>query len=165
MIRKFSTAFFALAAMIGFTSYTVSPAQAVGTSVLWNTENKCATPEGNSTANGTVVTVWSCTGSSLQKWHWYDGTMLRHDVSGKCLTPKGNASGTNGAVLTLWDCNRYLTNNPQRFESNLEAERIWTRHGGKCITAKGNSLSNGTWLTLWTCGTPYNHPQSWAIVG
>ncbi|MFD7908232.1 RICIN domain-containing protein [Kitasatospora sp. NPDC059722] len=164
MIRKFSTALFALVAMIGFTSLAASPAQAVGSSVLWNTENKCATPEGNSTDNGTVVTVWSCTGSSLQNWHW-EGMLLVHDVSGKCMTPRGNASGTNGAVLTLWTCDPYATSSPQRFDYNLDQERIWTLHGGKCITSEGNSLDNGTWLTLWTCGDPGNHPQSWAIVG
>ncbi|MFE2555801.1 ricin-type beta-trefoil lectin domain protein [Streptomyces sp. NPDC059352] len=49
-------------------------------------------PQGNSTANGTIITVWSCTGSDLQKWHW-EGNLLVHDVSGKCMTPQGNASG------------------------------------------------------------------------
>ncbi|MEU1425385.1 ricin-type beta-trefoil lectin domain protein [Kitasatospora sp. NPDC005751] len=164
MIRKFLTTLFALVSVIGFSSLAVSPAQAVGSSVLWNTENKCATPEGNGTSNGTVVTVWSCTGSDLQKWHW-SGNLLVHDVSGKCMTPQGNASGTNGAVLTLWTCDPYASVNPQRFYYDLDSERIWTAHGSKCITAKGNSLSNGTWLTLWTCGDAWNHPQSWAIVG
>lgn len=164
MIRKISTALFALVAMIGFSSLTVSPVQAVGTSVLWNTENKCATPEGNSTANGTVVTVWSCTGHSLQKWHW-EGALLVHDASGKCLTPRGNASGTNGAVLTLWTCNPNTWPSPQRFHYEHDNERIYTYHGSKCVTAKGNSLANGTWLTLWTCGAPLNHPQSWVVVG
>lgn len=162
MIRKASSALFALLAMIGFGLLAAGPAQAAGTSVLWNTENKCATPEGNRTANGTVVTVWSCTGSNLQKWHW-DGALLVHDVSGKCLTPRGNDSATNGTVLTLWDCDRFSFPGVQRYYS--EGEHIYTYHGSKCLTAKGNSLANGTWLTLWTCGDPFNHPQSWQIVG
>lgn len=117
-------------------------------------------PQGNSTANGTIITVWSCTGSDLQKWHW-EGNLLVHDVSGKCMTPQGNASGTNGAVLTLWTCNPYSFPSPQRFY--YEGDRIWTMHGTKCITNKGNSLSNGTWLTLWTCNSEWNYAQSWQL--
>ncbi|MEV7022963.1 RICIN domain-containing protein [Kitasatospora sp. NPDC093558] len=162
MIRKASSALVALLAMIGFNSLAASPAQAVGNSVLWNQTDKCATPEGNSTDNGTVITVWSCTGSDLQKWHW-DGMLLVHDASGKCMTPRGNASDTNGAVLTLWTCDPYSIPSPQRFE--YEGEHIWTLHGSKCITSEGNSLENGTWLTLWTCGSPKNYPQSWQVVG
>ncbi|MFG2603152.1 hypothetical protein ACGFT2_06315 [Streptomyces sp. NPDC048514] len=46
-----------------------------------------------------------------------------------------------------------------------EGEHIFTYHGLKCITGKGNSVDNGAWLTLWTCGSAYNTPQSWKMVG
>ncbi|MFF9852643.1 RICIN domain-containing protein [Streptomyces litmocidini] len=160
MIRKASSALFALVAVIGLSFTATSPAQAVGTTKLYNVGN-CATPQGNSTANGTIVTTWTCTGSDLQKWHWA-GLFLVHDVSGKCLTPQGNASGTNGAVLTLWTCDFNNTGgSPQRFYD--EGDRIWTMNGSKCITNKGNSLANGTWLTLWTCASDWNYAQSWMI--
>ncbi|MFJ4013422.1 RICIN domain-containing protein [Streptomyces sp. NPDC090026] len=164
MIRKATSALIALLTMVGVSFLAANPAQAAGRTHLWNMGN-CATPQGNSTANGTVVTVWDCTGSDLQKWHW-NGMFLVHDVSGKCLTPRGNASRTNGAVLTLWTCDFGSTSgSPQRFDTDFDqySDRIRTLHGAKCITNKGNSLANGTWLTLWTCNPEWNYAQVWQI--
>ncbi|MFC9154637.1 RICIN domain-containing protein [Streptomyces bauhiniae] len=121
----------------------------------------CATPKGNGTANGTIVTSWTCTGSNLQQWS-YDGTYIKHVKSGKCLTPSGNASGTNGAVLTLWTC---TNDSSQRFTS-IDGVGSWpetyTDFGGKCITNKGDSLADGTYLTLWTCNPSHPTSQHWS---
>ncbi|WP_425547791.1 RICIN domain-containing protein [Actinocorallia longicatena] len=50
-------------------------------------------------------------GSSLQQWEFTGDSRnpssvghIKRIASGNCLTPSGNASGTNGAVLTLWTC-------------------------------------------------------------
>ncbi|MER5965667.1 RICIN domain-containing protein [Streptomyces sp. NPDC002057] len=163
MIRKAMSALIALMTLVGVSFLAASPAQAAGNTKLWNM-GSCATPEGNSTANGAVVTVWTCTGSPLQKWHW-NGMFLVHDASGKCLTPRGNASGTNGAVLTLWTCDFNSLSSPQRFDEDFDqySDRIRTLNGTKCITNKGNSLANGTWLTLWSCNPTWNYAQSWQI--
>ncbi|MFI8522484.1 RICIN domain-containing protein [Streptomyces sp. NPDC085481] len=123
----------------------------------------CATPQGNATANGTVVTVWSCTGSNIQRW-MYDATngFLVHQASGKCLTPKANGADVDGAVLTLWTCNP--ASDVQKFAP--DAAGALANPYGKAITPKADSLTNGTVLTLWTKATgPTPDVQDWAVKG
>ncbi|MFB7383438.1 RICIN domain-containing protein [Kitasatospora purpeofusca] len=122
----------------------------------------CATPQGNSTANGTVVTTWSCTGSDLQQWTYRGGGWIYHEASGKCLTPRGNASAENGAVLTLWTCDWSYTS-PQKFVVALDPMKIYTSWGGKCITNKGGSMGDGAYLTLWTCSNSRIPEQEWSV--
>ncbi|MFD8221750.1 RICIN domain-containing protein [Streptomyces sp. NPDC059697] len=119
----------------------------------------CATPQGNGTSNGTIVTVWECTGAAIQQWS-YDGTYLKNVVSGKCLTPQGDASGTPGTVLTLWTCTNAMS---QRFVAEIFTRhpQINTYYGGMCITDKGDSQAFGTYLTLWTCNSSYPDSQWW----
>lgn len=121
----------------------------------------CATPQGNSTANGTIVTTWGCTGSDLQQWTYRSG-WIYHEVSGKCLTPKGNASAENGTVLTLWTCD-WSTTSPQKFVNAVSTARIYTQWGGKCITNKGGYMGNGAYLTLWTCASGSVPEQTWNV--
>ncbi|WP_187282824.1 RICIN domain-containing protein [Streptomyces sp. MS191] len=158
MIRKASALLISLLTVLGVSVLSTGTANAAGNR-LYNL-GSCATPEGNSTSNGAVITVWSCTGSNLQNWHWLNQHIV-HDVSGKCLTPRGNASATNGTVLTLWTCD-WSDTSPQVFAGN--SGRTWTQFGGKCITNKGNSSANGTWLTLWTCNPEFNTAQAWGLV-
>ncbi|RST19646.1 hypothetical protein E2C00_00205 [Streptomyces sp. WAC05374] len=125
---------------------------------------KCATPKGNSTANGTELTFWDCTQSDMQTFQWKDG-LLHHWRSGKCVTPRGNAYATNGAVLTLWTCGA-PHNEVQRFDvgdryySQTNTRTYW---GNKCITGYGNGTSNGTTMTLWSCASPVPATQNWGM--
>lgn len=121
---------------------------------------KCATPKGNSTANGTIITLWTCTGDELQKWD-HDGYQIVHKASGKCLTPQGDAYDTNGAVLTLWPCDNSGNNRSQQFWSSDWS--MHTNYSDKCLTNKGGSSGNGTYLTLWTCASDYPPEQHWMM--
>ncbi|MFB7671207.1 RICIN domain-containing protein [Kitasatospora purpeofusca] len=121
---------------------------------------KCATPKGNSTANGTIITLWNCTGDELQKWD-HDGYQIVHKASGKCLTPQGDGYDVNGAVLTLWPCEEGGNNRSQQFWSS-----DWFMHAkfsDKCLTNKGGSSGNGTYLTLWTCASDFPPEQHWQM--
>ncbi|MFI8462124.1 RICIN domain-containing protein [Kitasatospora sp. NPDC085464] len=126
---------------------------------------KCATPKGNGTSNGTIITLWDCTGSPLQQWDVQvagPGYRLVNRASGKCLTPYGNGYETDGAVLTLWDCDYSGTNYPQQF--GLDNGWTWTTYSGpdyRCLTNKGGSHANGTYLTLWRCASDYPTEQRW----
>ncbi|MER6133733.1 RICIN domain-containing protein [Streptomyces sp. NPDC001815] len=117
----------------------------------------CATPQSDGTANGTVVTVWHCTGAESQRWAFVDGRLV-HKASGKCLTPRGDAEGVDGAVLTLWTCN--ASAGSQQFAPN---GNTITNRLGKAVTPKDSSLADGTWLTLW----PNNRAdvQQWSVKG
>ncbi|WP_030855677.1 RICIN domain-containing protein [Streptomyces griseus] len=124
-------------------------------------KNVCATPKGNGTANGTIITTWSCTGSDLQKWRW-NGNSIVHSVSGKCLTPQGDDSNRNGAVLTLWTCSDAIS---QAWVEDYTTgySRIFSLDGGKCLTPKGNSFANGSYLTIWTCDIYIQDVQAWSL--
>ncbi|MFJ6352426.1 RICIN domain-containing protein [Streptomyces sp. NPDC092046] len=126
----------------------------------------CATPLGNATANGTVVTVWSCTGSPVQRWQ-YDpvNRLLVHRASGRCLTPKANGANVDGAVLTLWTCNP--ASDVQRFTPD-PVTGLLVNAFGKAVATKGNSLADGTTLTLWTRATSSgaaSDAQDWSVKG
>lgn len=116
----------------------------------------CATPKGDGTANGTIVTVWHCIGSESQRWSFQDGRLV-NKASGKCLTPQGDAEDTNGAVLTLWTCN---SNSSQLF--GQDGGTI-TNNLGKAVTPKGDSLTDGTYLTLWS--KTGGDSQEWRVKG
>ncbi|MGW6485503.1 RICIN domain-containing protein [Streptomyces sp. NPDC055059] len=116
----------------------------------------CATPKGDGTANGTIVTVWHCIGSESQRWSFQDGRLV-NKASGKCLTPQGDAEGTDGAVLTLWTCN---SSSAQLF--GQDGSTI-TNRLGKAVTPKGDSLTDGTYLTLWS--KTGGDSQEWRVKG
>ncbi|MCX5078726.1 RICIN domain-containing protein [Streptomyces sp. NBC_00513] len=144
---------------------TSSYAWAAGGEWKNNTPNsvKCATPQGNSNANGTVLTLWDCTNSYAQKFQLTsDNHTLIHVASGKCVTPKGNSTA-NGTVLTLWTC---TGSNLQQWEVgdySLARNRTTSWVGDKCVTNYGDSQANGTWMTLWTCSGDWPRSQDWAM--
>ncbi|GAA2797493.1 RICIN domain-containing protein [Streptomyces showdoensis] len=151
--------------------FSVDPAAGAATTDGWGwLTNRhragaiCATPLGNATANGTAVTVWSCTGSELQRWR-YDpvNRFLVHQASGRCLTPKANGANVDGAVLTLWTCNP--SSDVQRFTPDAVTGLLVNDYG-KAIATKGNSLADGTVLTLWTKSTgTLPDAQDWSVKG
>ncbi|MFD9793634.1 RICIN domain-containing protein [Streptomyces sp. NPDC059070] len=122
---------------------------------------KCATPQGNSTANGTAITLWDCTGSDLQNWIWR-GDRIVHEASGKCLTPRGDRIYSDGAVLTLWPCTGAES---QDFDQSAvdRFRNIKTSHSNKCLTNYGGNFGNGTWVTLWTCAGGEPAEQDWHL--
>lgn len=164
MSRKIASILTAIIALFGLSAISASPATAsvgswgVVTNSLQGGVTDCMTPKANGTSNGTQITNWTCTGSDLQQWGW-DRNHLVHKVSGRCLTPSGNGSDVNGAVLTLWTCD-YSYGSPQEFVGN-SSPRTYTIFGGKCITNKGGSVMNGTLLTLWSCAADHPQEQRW----
>ncbi|CAM5265932.1 hypothetical protein GCM10010329_02980 [Streptomyces spiroverticillatus] len=128
---------------------------------IWNLHANgefCLTPKGNGKANGTIVTLWTCTDTAPQRWHRDSRDRLVNDASGKCLTPQGNAYNTNGAVLTLWTCG---TNDSQEWSSKTRT--LLHAHSFKAITPKGGSVANGVYATLWT-NNAYSY-QTWGLTG
>ncbi|OEJ52065.1 hypothetical protein BGK72_16070 [Streptomyces agglomeratus] len=102
----------------------------------------------------------------MQEWQWNSARQLVHKASGKCMTPRGDAYATNGAVLTLWTCSSSADS--QKFSMGNRAPwqwQTWSQYGGKCLTNYGGNFSNGTWVTLWACATGEGQPreQNWTI--
>ncbi|MFD4141752.1 RICIN domain-containing protein [Streptomyces sp. NPDC058572] len=168
MRKSIFAVFAALLAVFVMHVSTAPEASAVTWRELKNKySGKCATPKGNGTSNGTIITLWTCTGSPLQHWEVRvagSGYQIVNRASGKCLTPYGNGYETDGAVLTLWTCDNSGSNYPQQFD--YDQGWTWTAYSGpdyRCLTNKGGSHANGTYLTLWRCAGDYPTEQQWVF--
>jgi chitinase len=130
---------------------TTTPPPA-GTGTITGYGGKCVDVAGASSANGTAVDLYTCNGTTAQKWTSTAGTLR---ALGKCLDVNA-ASTANGAKVQLYDCNG-------------TGAQQWTHTGnqlvnpasGKCLDATGPSSADGTLLQIWTCAGSAN--QSWTL--
>jgi Ricin-type beta-trefoil lectin domain/Fungal chitosanase of glycosyl hydrolase group 75 len=114
---------------------------------------KCVDVAGASSTDGAGVQLYTCNGTTAQKWTRNSDNTFR--ALGKCLDVK-SASTANGARVQLYTCNG-------------TAAQKWTATGGqlvntgsgKCLDATGVSSADGTPLQIWTCGTGSN--QKWNV--
>ncbi|MEU6848494.1 ricin-type beta-trefoil lectin domain protein [Actinacidiphila alni] len=117
------------------------------------TGGKCLDDADFGTANGTVVQVFTCNGSSAQAWTWQpDGTVR---VYGKCLDVTG-ASNANGALVQLYDC---VSGVPQQKFAHLPDGTIYSTKSGKCLAVQGATVNNAR-IGLAPCD-PANSAQQW----
>ena len=65
--------------------------------------NKCLDVTGKSTANGTPIEIWNCTGGANQQFVLSAAGDLVNPQANKCVDITGY-NKANGATLTLWDC-------------------------------------------------------------
>ncbi|MCO5968231.1 ricin-type beta-trefoil lectin domain protein [Actinoallomurus soli] len=156
LTRKLAAALCAIGAIAGL---SVQGAGTANASVTYMRNlNYCATPQGDGTANGTVITVWSCTGAPSQVWTDLGDGRIYNPHSGKCLTAKGDAYATPGTVLTLWTCATSAASQTYSiYVNNI------TSVGGLMITNRGDSFALGTYLTLWNANYPPAPSQEWSI--
>ncbi|WP_406174070.1 RICIN domain-containing protein [Streptomyces sp. NBC_00996] len=106
----------------------------------------CLDVEGNKTANGTPVQIYTCSGSSAQKWVLgEDGTV--HGVhSGKCLDVQGSHS-ENGTKIQIWTCNGSAA---QKWDySTTKTTSLRNKATGKCLDLHTYDKSYNAWL--WSC--------------
>ena len=118
--------------------------------------NMCLDIDGNSTAVGAKVELWTCNGVGGQKWvQQLDGTLL-NPQSGLCLTDPGGSTST-GTVLDIESCEGAAD---QQFFVN--SGHPISAPGGKCVDVPGNDLYGaiGPQLQLWDC-QPYAVDQHW----
>jgi cytochrome c len=110
---------------------------------------KCVDVNGGSSADGTPLVIWTCSGGANQQWT-REGNTLRS--LGKCMTAAGTADGSavqlstcNGSAAQNWatGANGSLTN------------------AGKCLDANGAGTADGTRLIVWTCHGGTN--QRWTL--
>ena len=114
---------------------------------------KCVDIAGASSADGAAAQLYTCNGTSAQKWARGTDNTLRS--LGKCLDVK-SASTANGARVQLFTCNG-------------TAAQKWTASGGqlvntgsgKCLDATGVKSTDGTPLQIWSCTGATN--QKWNV--
>ncbi len=113
---------------------------------------KCVDVAGASSANGTVVDLYTCNGTNAQQWTSTSGTLR---ALGKCLDV-ASAGTANGSRVQLYDCNG---TGAQQWTAS--GSRLLNAASGKCLDATGPSSADGTPLQIWTCTGAAN--QSWTL--
>jgi hypothetical protein len=107
--------------------------------------SKCVDDAGGSTANGTPIQLWDCTGGTAQAFTWSTGDGAIH-VLGKCVDISGGGTA-NGTKVQLWDCNG---TGAQQWRY-----RAWqglvNPQSGRCLDDPNGNTANGTQLQIWDC--------------
>ena len=148
-------------------TWTVSAASGAGPTgpVKLDVGGKCLNDVGNHSANGTLASIWSCNGSTAQKWtHAPDGTLRIH---GKCLVVPG-PSPVNGDKVALEPCTADATQQwrlayPRTINPAAGATPVSLLNpgSGMCLDDPGSSTHNGTTVVVWSCdGQP---DQAWTL--
>jgi glucosylceramidase len=115
---------------------------------------KCVDVAGGSSANGTTVQLWTCNGSTAQRWtRAADGSL---QALGKCLDVTG-PSTADGARVQLWDC----TGGANQKWTYTAGRDLVNPAANKCLDVTGNTSADGTRLQIWTCTGAAN--QKWTV--
>jgi len=116
---------------------------------------KCVDDKGNSSANGTAIVIWSCSGSDQAENWTFTSNEFKHN--GKCLNDKGN--GGSGSKVILYSCNG---GSNEKWNELANGELKLQSHGGTlCVDDPRSSTKNGTQLIVYTCSDNAN--QKWSL--
>jgi hypothetical protein len=115
----------------------------------------CLGPAGTTTAVGTRVKLFTCSGSPRQRFAWGATSRLRNPSSGLCIEPK-DGSSQMGAFLVLAKCSAATY---QKWDaSGLVAARgeLTSRLGAAhqiCLTDRGGATAPGPRVEIGRCRT------------
>jgi hypothetical protein len=131
----------------------VGSATPTGPIIAGDDTAECVDDNAGSSANGTIVQMWDCTGGAAQNWtKASNGTV---GINGKCLDITGGSTA-NGALIEEWACNGGA--NQQWLAVN---GMLVNPVSGKCLDDPGFNTAEGTQLDLWTCNGGTN--QQWSV--
>jgi lysophospholipase L1-like esterase len=131
------------------------PGQSSGVRIVGTQSGRCADVPNGTTANGTQVQLWDCSGGTNQLWTRTANRELVFNGT-KCLDA-ANQGTTNGTQVIIWDCN----GQPNQ-QWNVGADgAITSVRSGLCLDATGQNTANGTKLILWSCNGQAN--QRWTL--
>jgi type 1 glutamine amidotransferase len=123
------------------------------TGAITGAAGKCADVSGASSADGTRIQLWRCTGSTNQQWT-VDGNTVRS--LGKCMSVAGGGTA-NGSPIQLSAC----TGSGSQNWTPSAGGALLNPQSGKCLDANGASSADGTPLIVWTCHGGAN--QRWVL--
>jgi serine protease len=104
---------------------------------------KCLDDSGGVTNNGNKIDIWTCNGTSAQKWTYNSNGTL--SVLGSCLSDRYYTGA--GTKLVLWSCIGHR-NEQWRHRSNGE---YVLASNGLCLTDPSGSTVNGTQVQIRGC--------------
>ncbi|MFF6776698.1 ricin-type beta-trefoil lectin domain protein [Streptomyces sp. NPDC012637] len=130
-----------------------TPGGAAPTGPLTGLAGKCLDVAGAATADGTPVQLYTCNGTTAQRWTLAADGSVR--ALGKCLdaTAGGTADGTK---VQLYTCNG---TGAQRWSYDPTTHDVVNTAADKCLDVTGNSSADGTRAQIWTCTGGAN--QKW----
>ncbi|HEV2633994.1 MAG TPA: beta-1,3-glucanase family protein [Actinocrinis sp.] len=144
------------AASLAFVATAASTAEAAGTGAITGYQGLCLDDYAASSADGTIVDVYTCNGTGAQNWTVSSNGTLQ--INGKCLDIAG-ASTADGALTELWDCNG---GGNQVWQAQANGELL-NPASGKCLDDPGFATTPGTQLDIWDCNGGAN--QLWTLPG
>jgi hypothetical protein len=123
-----------------------------GPIIAGDTTGKCVDDNGQSSADGTKIQMWTCNGGTNQQWNMAsDGTVR---VFGKCMNIVGGGTG-NGALIELRTCSGAAS------QQWLPVNGMLVNPvSGRCLDDPAFNTANGTQLDIWDCNGGSN--QQWA---
>ncbi|WP_314614759.1 ricin-type beta-trefoil lectin domain protein [Streptomyces stackebrandtii] len=123
------------------------------TGPLTGLAGKCLDVAGAATADGTPVQLYTCNGTTAQRWTLAaDGTVR---ALGKCLDVTGGATA-DGTKVQLHTCNG---TGAQRWSYNATTHDVVNTAADKCLDVTGNTSTDGTRTQIWSCTGAAN--QKW----
>lgn len=122
--------------------------------------NKCVDASGASTADGTALIIWNCSGSENQQWQFvpttdgYYKVVPRHaPIIAWDIDNSGGTGTADGDKAQLWTYGGG-TNQQWRIAALGDGTfHFVNRNSQKCLDVTGVSTTAGTQLQQWTCGT------------
>lgn len=118
-------------------------------------DGKCVSDDGNSSANGSEIQIWSCSSTNqAENWKFSNNELIHN---GKCANDK--ADGGKGSRVVLYTCDG-AANSKWTSLSNGEL-RLQAHNGTLCLNDPRSSKTNGTQLIVYTCNDSAN--EKWSL--
>ncbi|SDM81751.1 endo-1,4-beta-xylanase [Actinacidiphila guanduensis] len=119
---------------------------------------KCLDVPNSSTASGTQVQIWDCSGAANQTWTRSSANELSVTLGGTrlCLDAYDNQTAA-GTKVETWPCNGGA-NQQWLVNSNGTVTGV---QSGLCLDVTGASTADGALAELWTCNGGSN--QQWTL--
>jgi endo-1,4-beta-xylanase len=119
---------------------------------------KCLDVPNSSTAPGTQVQIWDCSGQANQQWTHTSSGQLTATMNGTtmCLDAYDNQTSP-GTKVETWSCNDRAN---QQWNVNSNGT-VTGAQSGLCLDVTGASTANGALAELWTCNGGSN--QQWTL--
>ena len=134
-------------------AFTFAPPTSGGTGPIKGAGGKCVDVNGNGTADGTRIQLWTCNGGANQQWTRTGNTWR---ALGKCMNVAGGGTA-DGSQIQLATCNG---SNTQNWTAGANGALV-NAQSNKCLDANGSSSADGTQLIIWTCHGGTN--QRWTL--
>ena len=126
-----------------------------GRQIVGAQSGRCVDVPNSTTANGTQLQLWDCSGQANQSWTVTSSRQLTV-LGGKCLDALNQGTSAGTQVVT-WDCTGQAN---QQWNVNSNGT-ISGAQSNLCLDATGQRTANGTKLILWTCNGQAN--QQWSL--